>query len=242
MKDGRKILLALQFWSGDRDRACEVAQLIADLQPRLSSRADFLFAARFDCEIPMDTVKRVSSKFHVHHFVNRHHRATGWPWGCNSLWFGTMDYAYTYLVEPKRRSEYKAVLTFEADAAPLCPGWIEQLSDAWDDAQPADVVGPLLHHPGEHINGNAMFSADHDFLHWIARKVTNCRPDGGWDYLLAPRFKERGWANCPMMRSWWQTPTLTRPAYDSLVDSGAVFLHGVKDGSPLRHVRDRFSV
>jgi len=232
-----KILLALQYWEGDREQAMKVARLIADLEPRFCEKADFLFVARFDCTHDLAAIKHVSAKFNVHHYINRQ-RGQLWPHGCNSLWFGTMDWVYSY-GEAERIPPYKAILTFEADACPLAPNWITELSNFWDRAK-QKVVGPLLFSPGEHINGNAMFSGDKGFLKWISRDVGGCTPHGGWDYILAPEFKKRGWADCPKMRSWWKTPTTDYAKFEELSQQHAVFLHGVKDDSMINHVRRRF--
>lgn len=232
-----KILLALQYWERDREQAMKVARMIADLEPRMSDIADFLFVSRFDCEHDMPSIQYVATKFNVHHY-RCIRRGEMWPHGCNELWFGTMDWVYGHTMA-KRIPAYKAILTFEADAAPLTPNWIQRLSEDWDKAG-VKVMGSLLSSPGRHVNGNAMFSGDHKFLHWVAREVGGCTPQGGWDYVLAPEFEKQGWANCPRMRSWWQTPTLDRERYDALVAEGAVFLHGVKDDSVVGHVRQRF--
>jgi len=237
--DHRKILLALQFWDGDKAQAMRVARLIADLETRMSDRADFLFVSRFDCPHDLDTIGYVARKFKVRHHVSRR-RATGWPFGPNELWFETMQYAYEHTIDDKRIPEYKAVLTFEADALPLCPNWIPMLSDAFDQSQPACIVGALLKYPGLHVNGNALFSCEQNFSHWISRQVTGCTPHGGWDYVLAPRFKEWGWKDCALMRSWWKTPTLQREQFEQLQAQGVAFLHGIKDGSALDMVREKY--
>ena len=234
----KKILLAIQYWHRDRDQAMRVAKLIADLEPQRSQHADFLFAARFDCTQDEEAIRQVSKKFDVHHFINRNRRGTGWPHGCNELWFGVMDWLYSHR-EADVIPDYKAVLTFEADACPLTPHWIQRLSESWDKAQ-AKVHGPMLQYPGEHVNGNAMFSGDLKFLEWIARQVGGCSPHGGWDYLLAPEFKRRGWKGCPAMKSWWQHPTLKEGELDKLSETGVVFLHGVKDDSVIDAVRKKY--
>lgn len=237
--DRRKILLALQFWSGDQAQAMQVARLIADLEPRMCERADFLFVSRFDCAHDQDTVAYCSRKFKMRTHVSRR-RATGWPFGCNELWFETMQYVYEHTVADKRIPDYKAVLTFEADAAPLHPNWISVLSDNFDDSRPANIVGSLLQHPDTHVNGNAMFSCDLDFTHWVSRQLCGCAPSGGWDFILAPKFKVWGWKNSPVMRSWWQTPTLEESRYEALLGQQVAFLHGVKDLSVLEHVRKKY--
>lgn len=233
-----KILLALQYWSGDRDKAMQLARLIADLEPRFSTTADFMFMSRFDCAHDPETVAYVGRKFNVHTHVNRGRRGVGWPHGCNELWFGTMDHVYDLNVN-KRMPTYKAILTFESDGYPLRPDWIPRLIEAWDSAK-VKVLGAMQTSPGKHVNGNAMFSGDTNFLHEIGRKIGGCSPHGGWDYVLAPKFQKMGWKDCPLMRSWWTCPSMDRQTFDSLVEQGVVFFHGVKDDSVLKHVRERF--
>jgi hypothetical protein len=232
-----KILLVSQFYDGDKEQAMKVARLIADFEPRFSEYADFLFFSRFDCSQDLDTIKYVSKKFNVHHAINRR-RGTLWPFGCNEMAFGALDWVYGH-GEAERIPPYKALLLFEADACPLAPNWISELSHFWDRAK-KKVVGPLLQYPGEHVNGNCLMSGDKAFLRWIARDVGGCSPHKGWDFHLAPEFKKRGWADCPAMRSWWQTKTSTVEQFNDLSRQGAVFLHGVKDDSMINHVRRRF--
>ncbi len=233
-----KILLALQFWDGDKEQAMKNARLIADLQGKPSDQADFLFMARFDCEQDISTVTRVSSKFETHVVTNRRRRGQGWPHGCNDLWFGVMDWVYCQK-EAKRIPDYKAVLTFEADAIPLSPNWINQLHAEWDKAK-VPVVGALQKSPGPHINGNAMFSGDLKFLHWVSREVGGCTPVGGWDYVLARDFQKRGWADAKSMRSDWQMKTMAPERFEELLKQQVTFHHGCKDDSGIRHVRSRF--
>lgn len=232
-----KLLLALQFYHGDKAQAMQVARLIADLEPRLSERADFLFVSRFDTPHDMDTVKYVSRKFHVNTYVSRS-RGELWPHGPNSLWFGLMEHVCASSIA-RRTPLYKSVLTFEADASPLSPSWISALHENWDKAK-VKVLGAMQTQPAQHINGNALFSCDPAFLHWIARKVGGCKPSGGWDFILAPEFRRRGWADSSLFRSWWGYPTMTRETFDSLIAQDVVFFHGCKDDSVIRHVRDRF--
>lgn len=239
MNPPTKILLALQFWEGDREAAMRLARLVADIEPAKSDRADFLFISRFDCTHDAETVKYVARKFNVYTHINRTRREVGWPAGPNGLWFGTMDHCYDY-GRSKKLPTYKAILTFEADGFPLRPDWIARLSEEWDKSRGAKVVGAYQTSPGPHINGNALFSGDPQFLYEIARKISGCRPSGGWDYELAPTFKRLGWRDCAKMRSWWQMKTLPEETYLSLINQDVVFLHGVKDDSVIRHVRKKY--
>ena len=60
-----KLLLALQYWDGDKEMAMKVARLIADMEPAHNADVDFLFCSRFDCTHDMDSVAHVAKKFRV---------------------------------------------------------------------------------------------------------------------------------------------------------------------------------
>ena len=149
-----------------------------------------------------------------------------------------MEWVYANL-RAKKIPPYKAVFTFEADAAPLSPHWVEAISREWDQAK-AFVMGAYLTAPGPHINGNMLVSTDFGFLHWLTRKVVGVNPNAGWDYVLAPEFKKWGWHPSAIMRSYWNTKTLDRTNFDACISQGVVFLHGVKDGSLIQHCRDKY--
>lgn len=237
-----KLLLALQYWDGDKAQAIRLARLIADIEPRHCESADFLFVSRFDCTHDEETILHVQKKFNVHTYINRHRRGTGWPHGCNDLWFGTMDHVFSFC-EAKRMPPYKAILTFEADSCPLVPNWIRELSNAWDAQQARSITkvyGPRVEYPLPHINGNALFGGDLLTLHKISRQIGGCPPDKGWDFILAKQFKQMGWGDCPLMKSQWQCKTMSESDIDEHRKAGVVFLHGVKDDSVLTDVRKRF--
>jgi len=237
-----KLLIAIQYWEGDKAQAMRVAQLMADLEPRHNSDVDFLFSARFDCAHDMKAVEKVSAKFKVWTYVNKHRRGVGWPSGCNDLWFGTLDHIYDF-GSAKFMPTYDAILTCEADSSPLGPHWHRTLMNSWRTVNETKIVkvhGAMVRYPAPHINGNALFSGDLGFLHRISRQIGGCSPIHGWDFILCPQFKQAGWANCPHIRSEWQCKTMAPEQIDGYIDAGVSFLHGVKDDSVLEHVRRRF--
>lgn len=238
---GDKLLLCLQYWSGDKKQAMELARFIADLQPGRCEIADFLFVSRFDCPHDMETIRYVSKKFNVMHYTSKR-RGTGWPNGCNELWFGSMEYVY-HMIEARKIPWYKAVFTFEADGVPLAPNWINQFSQAWDEESKKNltfVLGPYLIYPGPHINGNAMFSCHLAFLKWLVKQVGGARPSAGWDFVLYPDFKKWGARDYPMMQSYWGSRTFTEEGFQHQLARGTAFLHGVKDDSLLNMARKKF--
>jgi len=242
-----KLLIAFVYWEQDRAQSSKLARLVADLEPRLSENADVLFSARFDCTHDTSTIEYVARKFNVHTNICRGRRGRGWPAGCNDLAFGTLDYVYSHAAI-RRISPYKAVALLEADSAPLRPGWIEEISNAWDEAnkvKPIRVFGPLLpsgvkEAGNQHINGNCLVSGDMPFLHWFTRKVGGCNPHAGWDWCMAPQFKRMGWADCKQMKSWWRCPQVSQEQYESLLADGTVYLHGCKTDDVFNLVRKRW--
>jgi hypothetical protein len=235
-----KILLALQFWKGDKAQAVKLARFIADLCPGMCEQADFLFSSRFDCSQDQETIKYVSRKFHVWTNVCRR-RGVGWPMGCNELWFGTMDWINGMILK-RHMPHYRAVLTFEADCVPMQTGWIAHLRREWDRLQrerPVYVAGALLQAPGTHINGNALFSLDLEFLRWLTRDISSVGAAAGWDYHLAAEFRKWGWAEVTGMQSYWNSRTLPPSVIGNLFAQQLVFMHGVKDDSLLNAARIR---
>lgn len=237
MKDHRKILIMLQFWEGDKKQMMRVARFLADIETKMSEEADILFMSRYDCEQDPATVQYVSRKFGVHTARCRR-QAEGWPYGCNELFWGSMDWVFEQR-EAKHISDYKALLLHEADALPTVPGWLKILSDQWDAAD-TKVLGAFQSQPGPHINGNALYSGEHEFLRRVSRGIGGCSPHGGYDYLLYPEWVRQGCKNSKRMRSFWQTPTLPYEHYEKLVSDGVVFLHGVKDDSVMDCFKRKF--
>jgi hypothetical protein len=242
-----KILLVMQHWAGDKEAAIRVAKLVADLEPKHSELADFLFAARFDDSIDPGALAYVSRKFNSFSFINKNRRAQGWPFSCNELWFGAVDHVYTQMLA-KKMPQYKAVLTFEGDSFPLTQDWLVRLHSEWDrlHAKGANMIGAMIppgppETGGVHINGGScVISGAPEYLHWLARKLGGCRPNAGWDWFLAPQFKREGWADCPGMRSYWRAPMMLPAFYERITKEGVFYAHGIKDESVIQFVRKRF--
>lgn len=226
-----KILLALQFWQGDKAQAMALSELIADIEPEVSAYADFLFIARFDCQHDVGAIEKMSRKFTTYHHTSPR-RGTGWPMGCNDLTAGLVEYAFHKMTAGKM-PHYKAIFALEADVVPLHRDWIKKISEAWDALKPpVYVAGRMLKasHIHLHVNGNALLSGNFKFLKWLLREL-NSNSAVGWDYRLASQFKNWGWAEIPGMECLWNHPTLSEEQIQGLVNRGVVFLHGVKDYS-----------
>lgn len=228
-----KILICLSFWDGDHAQACKLARLLTDLEDRHSELADFLFVARFDAKHDDTTVKYLSRRFNVFTHTSKK-RGTGWPNGCNSLFFGSMEWVYHKMAAGKIPN-YKAIFNIGADSGPLKRDWLPRISNAWDSTaghKKIYVAGPFLQ--GEqgnrdHINGDAMLlSGDLKFLKWLAVTVGDMRVPVGWDWALAGDFKRWGWENFPFIKSHWRRPYMSHEDWDAEYNDGTVWLHGLK--------------
>ena len=240
-----RMLICLQYWRGDRDQAMQLARLIADLQPGHSEEADFLFVGRFDCPHDQASIKYVSRRFNVFTHTTRG-RATGWPLGCNDLFFGAMNYALG-MMKTGRIPHYPLIFTCEADGVPLVQNWIARLKWAWvtaSKARPICMAGhfiPDVHAPNGigHINGNALVSGDLEFLEWLKKANETRKLKTGWDWILAEDFRLRGWADVKEIRSAWRRPALSEEEYAAAVDSGVAWFHGVKEDALLNMSRKK---
>lgn len=238
-----KILIMLSFWQGDREQAFRLARLLADLEPQHSELADILLVARFDQKHDPDTVQYVARKFNVHTHVSRR-QETGWPRGCNGIFFGGMEYVY-HKMAAGQIPRYKAIFNMGADSTPLDKNWLSDFCHTWDNMNRKDrvyIAGALVDPKGEHphINGDATFiSGDLDFLKWLVIRASHSNANAGWDWYLSRQFAEWGWSDIPSIISLWNTKTFEPNRWDGMVGAGIKMIHGVKDFSLLNQARKK---
>jgi hypothetical protein len=243
MANSNKILLALQFWEGDRAAAMKLAQFLANIEPKHSDLADFILVRRFDCLEPKEyreLIPALSRKFNVFSYRSPR-RLKGWPSGCNGVFCSSLEWARS-MIEARRTPQYKAIFTFEADGAPLFPDWISRMSAQWDAVnkkQPVHQAGPLVKDPAPHVNGNCLMSGNVPFLKWLVPAVDTLGIYAGWDFALRDKFKEWGWANIHQMRSYYAIPTVSESLYSQMVEEQLIWVHGPKDDSMIRQGRER---
>lgn len=237
----KKILLALQYWDGDRDQALRLLDLFSKTIEPENKYADLLLFCRNDSTLPTEeTIEKLKRPFSKVWCMKSKNVMHGWPNGCNQLWADLITEAYIRYSQSSTQGDpewscYKAIFTIESDCCPIKPSWLQELSEEWDKLN-ACVVGTWLQNNDEHgeighINGNAMFCMD------ILKKqpFVNATPyDKAWDTYHAKSFKEAGWASTPKIVSIHKTPTLSPEEYNKLKKTECVFLHGVKDDSVIQ--------
>lgn len=240
-RDPRRIVLALQFWEGDRDRAMRLAQLIADIEPTKNEHVDFAFVARFDAVPDLDVVQKVSRKFNVWNLRGTR-RGTGWPHGCNELALDLLQQSAARSRPGREWSAvtHKAVYLLESDNMPMCKNWLSRISDEWDVAQEAGamVMGAWspFHSPVGHINGNMLVRPD---LTLKLQGVIGCGAQYGWDCYFADKFYPV-WYKSVLMANHYDFKTNIPPEIlFSCVDgiTPPAVVHGVKDHTAELQVR-----
>lgn len=236
-----RMLIILPFWNGDKAACAALARLLTDLEPTFSQYADILFVARFDAKHDKELVKYVSRRFNVYTHTSMR-QGTGWPCGCNGLWFGSAEWCY-HMIAAKKAPAYRALINMEADCFPMRRDWLAELRKQWvavSSVRPVAMAGDIIQMGGrEHINANALLSGDLKFLRWMVKVAGGHEKAAGWDWYLADDIRRWGWAQLPGVRSCWNTPTFTEEDWKREQEDETCMFHGVKDDSLLKMVRQK---
>ena len=231
----KRIVIAIQFYEGDRAAAFRLAQFITDIEPTFRDDVELCFVNRFDCKpiTPLEMVKFITT-FKVSWFQTTT-QETGHPAGCNAM-------ARDFFAESLRRyrsgewAEVQAVLLLEPDCVPVARDWINQLEMEWDFAKATGdfvVVGCYRDKDVDvpHINGNALWAPDLAARIDLAVDYTG----KGWDSALAHELKGHWFKTSLISNLFKETNVPTeRLANNPFTPPGTpapVLIHGVKDES-----------
>lgn len=243
----KKLLIAMQFYHGDRTDAMRVARLMADVEKERREDVEFCFAARFDTQHDPATVQYVQSKFPVRIFTSTR-KGTGWPDGCNDLWHELMGWAY--LMVREGHADWEAVMTVESDSCPLSRDWISRLMAEWDQQKKRDAelvaCGCVIKNGDPsytHVNGNALFAYD------ILMRVNGFwgTPHAkSWDVYHAPKYIKRCF-DTPLIKSIHNVeklyPVTWRVLYAPRMNQvEPVFFHGAKSPKAEEIVRAKLNL
>ncbi len=240
-RDTRKLIVALQFWEGDKAKAMRLARFIADLEPKKNDLVDFAFVARFDEKHDPDTIAYVSRKFNVWTLTGTR-RTVGWPDGCNDL---ALDLLQQSAMRSRPRgvwANHKALYLIESDVMPVDRDWLRRISDEWDVAQEHDkfVLGSWspYHSPVGHINGNLLIAPDVVFK---IKGLESCPFRAGWDAYFGPKFAPYWWKSVLLQNHYDYRTNIPPEILWSCVDgvTPPAVVHGVKDNSAEMQVREK---
>ena len=221
-----RLVLALQFYAADRDRAMRLAKLIADIEPKPREDVEVVFVARYDCDHDKETISYVSQKFPVH-WITTHTKWTGWPGGCTAVALDTLEWVAA------NRKDAVGVLMIEPDCVPMGADWLNQLLDEWNDARMLDkwIMGAWRDSGGPygHLNGNCVLLPA--FANLVrARDIIG--PDLAWDAAVAPYIKDH-WYITGAIKNCFESrnATIQRMLTPDVGEFAPALVHGFKDDS-----------
>ena len=159
------MILALQYYNGDREAAFRLARLLADLEPRPRFDVILALCCQPDTTIDDETVcviEECSRKFAVEHVVSQY-GCTGWADGSGQLWRGTVTHFLNSQIYS--RYPYNVIFTFDgSDGVPLHVNWIDlTVHEHYRTRAAGKRVTGLLNldvpeYP--HVHGNMIFDLD----------------------------------------------------------------------------------
>lgn len=168
----------------DQESALYLARLIADNEPRKRFDVEFAISYRPDSDpvIVEEIAHVLRQKFQTVHVHKSLRTGTGWPHGCNDLWFDTMSWATE--LRQNKHTQCTGILTFESDNLPLKRDWIDILANEWKEHhRDMLAVGNIWPEPTLHVNGNGMFSLR--LQEKLGARMHGCAAHQPWDLHLA---------------------------------------------------------
>jgi hypothetical protein len=237
------LALVLQFFSGDKRRAIELAALLADIEPSRRDDVALVFARQSNCSMDSELQAAqmyVGKKFQVIDMqvdVDESKKYPGvcydaWSNACEKLsdWYHTGAFAYGN------------AFFFEADGCPLRPTWIDDIKREHVETLKSGkrVTGPRMrfggidstHHPAGHVNGSfAMHLScweDHPSMH-------RCPPEVAWDIFHGTVLMAEAGPS-QIIRNEHGMMGLTENQFHIMAKESA-FLVSVKDGTPMHWAR-----
>lgn len=226
----------------DVDQTFDLVQLICDLEPFKRHNTEFHLIYRKDCPlwVPRKFAEIAFPKFGTALASQARNHDVGWPGGSNMLaGSAMMEMALLFRYGACRNDAY---LLFEPDCVPLQRDWIDQLSEEWIRTKAAgkQAFGHWNMPGGDpqnlHMNGNAVFASnfhDHHPDIWIGPATQ------GWDFWFRNRIIPLS-VDSHLITQFYNRATITKEEISTLTKNGKVpvMLHGIKDDSARRSVRE----
>ena len=225
----RRIVLAMQFWEGDKEAAMRNIRRIVDNESVFRNDFEVMFVARRDCSHDVDTVNYAARRFPTTTYTCSG-RAQGWPNGSNEVWCETMQESLRR-VKSGQWAQVRALLTFEADCVPVNRGWLHRLTEEWTATEKAQcwLTGwwNAQYSPVGHMNGNMLV---HPKLSQFFPRIAGASCNRAWDQEFAPTFAPR-WRKAGFLENLYGEKNVTEERIRHIIAQGAVLIHGVKDRS-----------
>ncbi len=226
------MVVAIQYYAKDRDRAMKLARWITDIEMAPRSDVIILLVNRFDCpKVDQEVIDYVGRKFPVMTMTTTT-KAFGWPEGCNAVAFDIFRKMGEW-VDDNLIKRGEPLLLIEPDCVPLKRNWLFALEGVWIAAHATGslVAGAWRQSGPEcgHINGNALFDADIVRLIPGMSDAMNGIRGTAWDAALAPYF-EKHWHFTGLISNRWNENTLSDEQIETpwMGTTPPVLVHGCK--------------
>lgn len=226
-----KLILALQYWAGDYDKAMRLARRIAQIEVAPRDDVSFMLVARFDAPAPDSAaVLAVKEKFETVLYRSRR-RGTGHPSGCNDLWHDLVGEVWRRCLQmPGWKDAISGVFSFEADTVPMSADWLDRILAEWAVARDQGklMLGCEMPTPLPHINGNMVWVPD---LFGQVRGLEGCPSQHAWDVFHASKWMDKALASKEIVNFYKAVEVPRKRVFDPKGRARYAFVHGVKDDS-----------
>jgi hypothetical protein len=224
-----RIVLMLQYWGGDRDKAMRLAERISRSQ--LPVGTELCLVRRFDCIDDLEAIGRMQG----HQLkISRHSspiHVPGYPSSPNVMALDAIKHAGTN----PAWADVKFFMLMEHDCVPMNATWLQSLADDWDRAA-SDGALILGSWRGEshilgHVNGNMLFSRE--LWHRMEADGADLPPPGrAWD-IHYPKWFSKYWARTGLIANRYHERLLSKQSLETpeCGTRAPVLTHGVSDDS-----------
>ena len=223
-------LICIPYWEGDRNECRSMTDLMVDLEPKHAGHeCKVMLCRRQDCEPDETMLNKIRTRFDTEDF-----RCTsplrGYPAGSNG------QFSSTALNVANSTPQYSGWLWMEPDCVPMYPGWWRDLRKEWMSRGPGvKIMGWKGDCNGDGTGWHITGCAIHD--QQFARAVPGVTQSDliAWDYQHRAKILAVSQETSKIHLCW--------RAHDAQVDiffKHYAMVHGYKDGSLRRIVREKF--
>lgn len=227
------LVLALQYWNGDREQALTLAKRLADIEDKPRTDVAIEIVLRFDATEPLpSTLAYIAQKFKVSVYRCKR-RGEGHPAGCNDMVHDYVGRCWErWLRDPKYRDAVDGVYLYEGDNVPLRKDWLDALVAEWKTAREQGKYLLGCWHPDGspvgHINGNLIFRPD---IFGLVSGLEGCPSQVAWDLFHAEKFAPHWYKSSLMVNLYRATEVPKSWIFDKKGKAKFANCHGVKDQS-----------
>lgn len=238
------LLIALQYWNGDREQALTLARRLADIEDKFRTDVCIEFVLRFDATEPSrETLEYVGKKFKTSVYRCRR-RGQGHPDGCGDVWHDFVNEMWARFMRVRWFTEnIDTVMFYEGDNVPLRKDWIDVLMAEWKLARAeGKFIMGCWHNegilPAGHMNG-ACFITVPDLFNRI-RGLEGCPSRFAWDVYHGPKFEPHWYKSKNLVNLYKATNVPKSWLFDKKGKPKFANCHGVKSDAAWKHALEMF--